>query len=254
MAALFLLVVAGLRGKLGMLWKHAGHISVAGVFAAGLPFLLFNFAAQSVPAGVMAVINAMTPLFGALIARLWLKEKLTRMRVAGLLLGFVGIIVLVWTDLSFGAGGMGPGVLACLSASLCYGYAANYTTRHLKGVDPIALAAGAITASAVMLLPFAVYAWPTTPVSFSAWSAALALSLLCTGLAYIVFYSLIDRVGAIRSITVTFLVPLFGILWGVLFLHEPLSPRMVIATAIVLLGTLLATGFIAAGKPGSARQ
>lgn len=247
-SALFLLVVAGLRGKLGILWRHARHISVAGIFASGLPFLMFNIAAQSVPASFMAVINAMTPLFGALIARIWLKEKLTRARVAGLLLGFSGIVLLVWSDLSSGSGNMGLGVLACLTASLCYGYAACYTTRFLKGVDPIALAAGAITASAIVLLPFAIYAWPSTPISLSAWSAALALALLCTGLAYIIFYGLIDRVGASRSITVTFLVPLFGIFWGVLFLNEPLSLRMVMATAIVLLGTLLATGFIGAGK------
>lgn len=247
-SALFLLAVAGLRGKLGVVWRHARHISVAGIFASGLPFLLFNVAAQTVPAGFMAVINAMTPLFGALIARIWLRERLTRARVAGLMLGFTGIVLLVWNDLSFAAGGMGLGVLACLGASLCYGFAACYTTRYLKGVDPIALAAGAITASALVLLPFAVYAWPSTPISGAAWAAALALALLCTGLAYLIFYGLIDRVGASRSITVTFLVPLFGIFWGVLFLNEPVSPRMLAATAIVLFGTLLATGFIGAGK------
>ena len=248
LSALFLLIVAGLRGKLGILWRNARHIAVAGVFAAGIPFLLFNVAAQSVPAGVMAVINAMTPLFGALIARVWLKEQLTRARVAGLAIGFSGIVILVWGDLSFEAGGMGVGVLACLAAALCYGFAASYTTRFLKGVDPIALAAGAITASAIVLLPLAVYAWPATPISAASWAAAIALALFCTGLAYIIFYGLIDRVGATRSITVTFLVPLFGILWGLLFLHEPVSPRMLGATAIVLLGTLLATGFIGGGK------
>lgn len=178
---------------------------------------------------------------------------MTPARVVGLLLGFTGIVLLVWNDLSFSTGGMGLGVLACLAASLCYGFAACYTTRHLKGVDPIALAAGAITASAIVLMPSALYAWPSTPISAAAWASALALALLCTGLAYIIFYGLIDRVGASRSITVTFLVPLFGILWGVLFLHEQLSVRMVVATAIVLLGTLLATGFIGAGTQRAAK-
>ena len=248
MGALFLLIYAGLRGRLGAIWRNAGHIGIVGIFAAGLPFLCFNIAAQSVPASFMAVINAMTPLFGALIARLWLKERLTRSRVAGLMIGFTGIVVLVWTDLSFSPGGMGPGVLACLTASLSYGYAACYTTRYLKGVDPLAMAAGSVTAAAIVLLPFAVYAWPATPISGSAWAAALALALLCTGLAYIIYYGLIDRVGATRSITVTFLVPLFGIFWGALILHEPLGLRMLAGTAIVLLGTLLATGFLGAGR------
>ncbi|HLV28950.1 MAG TPA: DMT family transporter [Burkholderiaceae bacterium] len=251
-SALFLLVVAGLRGRLAVIWRHAPHISVAGIFAAGLPFLSFNYAAQSVPASVMAVINAMTPLFGALIARLWLKERLTPARIAGLLLGFSGILVLVWKDLSFSAGGMGLGILACLSASLCYGYAACYTTRFLKGVDPLALAAGSVTAAALALLPFAAIAWPHEPISTSAWSAALALALLCTGLAYIIYYGLLDRVGATRSITVTFLVPLFGIFWGAVILDETLSPRMLAGTAIVLLGTLLATGLIGSRRTSPA--
>ena len=249
--ALFLLAFAALRGRLGAMWHNAGHISVVGIFAAGLPFLCFNIAAQTVPASFMAVINAMTPLFGALIARLWLKEKLTPFRTAGLLLGFTGIVVLVWRDLAFGGGGMGPGVLACLTASLSYGYAACYTTRYLKGVDPLAMAAGSVTAAAIVLLPMAVYFWPAAPVSGSAWAAALSLAVLCTGLAYIIYYGLIDRVGATRSITVTFLVPLFGIFWGAVILHEPIGLRMLVATAIVLLGTLLATGFIGAGKTSS---
>src|SRR5690606_34411917 len=251
-SALFLLTVATLRGRLGAIWRHRRHIGVVGVFAAGLPFLCFNIAAQTVPAGFMAVINAITPLFGALIARLWLKETLTPARLVGLALGFTGILVLVWNDLSFGAGGMGPGVLACLAAALCYSFAACYIGRFLKGVDPLAMAAGSVTAAAIVLLPFAAYNWPSTPVSPMSWSAALSLALLCTGLAYIIYYGLIDRIGATRSMTVTFLVPIFGIFWGVVFLHEPLSGRMLAGTAIVLLGTLLATGFIGAGAAKAA--
>lgn len=253
LSAIFLLIVAGLRGRLGSLWRHARRIAVAGIFAAGLPFLLFNFAAQSVPASMMAIINAMTPLFGALIARLWLKEHLSNSRILGLMVGFTGIVLLVGKDLSFDAGGMGLGILACLTAALCYGYAASYTTRYLKGIDPLAIAAGSISAAAIAMLPTAIIAWPDTPVSAGSWAAAAALALLCTGLAYIIFYGLIDRVGATRTITVTFLVPVFGIFWGAVILSEPLSLRMLISAAVVLLGTLLATGFIGAGKPGPTR-
>jgi len=250
-AALFLLTAAGLRGQLAPLWKNVRHIALAGIFAAGIPFLFFNYAAQSVPSGMMAVINAMTPMVGALVARVWLKEHLTLARLVGLCLGFTGIVILVWGDISLARSGSGLGVIACLAASSCYGFAACYTTRYLKGVEPMAMAAGSISASAILLMPTAVIAWPSTPVSGLAWAAALALSLVCTGLAYIIFYGLIDRVGASRSITVTFLVPIFGILWGMIFLSEPLTLRMIVATAIVLLGTLLATGFIGAGATKS---
>ena len=253
LSALLLLAVACLHGRLGVLRQHGRHIAISGLFAAGLPFACFNIAAQTVPASFMAVVNAITPLFGALIARTWLKEKLSRSRVLGLVIGFTGIIVLVGGKISFDAGGMGTGILACLTASFSYGYAASYTTRYLRGVDPIALAAGSISAAAIALLPLAVITWPDTPISASSWAAASALALLCTGLAYIIFYRLIDRVGASRGITVTFLVPLFGILWGVLFLDESLTPRMMAGTAVVLLGTLLATGFIGGRKPGPSR-
>lgn len=249
LSALFLLAVAGMLGRLGSLWQNVRHIAIVGLFAAGLPFLLFNVAAQSVPAGVMAVINAMTPLFGALIARLWLKEHLTPSRIVGLAVGFLGILLLVGPNLTFGTGGMGPGVLACLAATLCYGYSASYTTRYLKGVDPLAIAAGSVTAGALSMLPAAVITWPDVPVKAGSWAAASALALLCTGLAYIIFYRLIDRVGASRSITVTFLVPVFGILWGAAVLGESITLHMLGSAAVVLFGTLLATGFIGSRNP-----
>lgn len=253
LSALFLLTVAALGKRLGALRQHGRHIAVSGLLAAGLPFVCFNIAAQTVPASFMAAINAVTPLFGALIARVWLKEQLSRSRVLGLFIGFIGIMVLLGDKLSFGAGGMGTGLLACLTASFSYGCAASYTSRYLQGVDPIAVAAGSVSAGAIILLPPAIILWPSTPIPASSWAAASALALLCTGLAYIIFYRLIERVGASRSITVTFLVPLFGILWGVLFLDESLTPRMMVGTAVVLLGTLLATGFIGTARAGTGR-
>jgi drug/metabolite transporter (DMT)-like permease len=249
LSALFLLAVAGMLGRLAPLWRNVRRIAIVGLFAAGFPFLLFNVAAQSVPASVMAVINAMTPLFGALIARLWLKERLTPPRILGLGLGFLGIVLLVGPNLTFEAGGMGPGALACVAATLCYGYAASYTTRHLKGVDPLAMAAGSVTSGALAMLPAAILTWPEGPVAAGSWAAAVALALLCTGLAYILFYGLVDRVGASRSITVTFLVPVFGIFWGVMVLGESITLHMLGSAAVVLLGTLLATGFMGSRNP-----
>src|SRR5690606_15796754 len=104
LGALVLLAVAALRGRLPELWRNVRHIAVSGIFASGMPFLFFTIASQTVPAGFMAVINAITPLFGALVAWAWLREQLTRWRIVGLMVGFSGIVVLVWKDLSFGAG------------------------------------------------------------------------------------------------------------------------------------------------------
>ncbi|RTZ43248.1 DMT family transporter [Candidimonas sp. SYP-B2681] len=243
-SAIFLLILSAFMGKLDALKTHWKAISVCGVFNVALPFFCFAYAAQTVPAGTLAVINAMVPLCGALIARVWLHERLTWLRALGLLIGFAGILVLVWEDLSFHANGSGWPVLVALGAPFFYGIAACYTTKYLKGVDPIACATGSVTASALLLLPLAIWTWPATPISNVAWGSAVAVAILCTGIAYIIFFGLIARVGATKAITVTFLVPVFGIFWGALLLDEAITTAVVTGAAIVLCGTLLATGIL----------
>lgn len=250
-SAVFLLVLSAAIGKLEAVKAHWKPISICGILNVALPFFCFAYAAQTLPAGTLAVINAMVPLFGALIARVWLQERLTWMRVLGLAIGFAGIIVLVYKDLSFGAAGSGWAVLAAIGAPFFYGVAACYTSKYLRGVDPIACATGSVTASAIVVLPLAIWTWPTTPVSGVAWTSAVFLAIACTGIAYIIFYRLIARVGASKAITVTFLVPVFGIFWGVAILSEALPIQVILGASIVLFGTLLATGVIASRAPNA---
>lgn len=243
-SALVLLVVAAAMGKLSDLRQHWRKIFVGGIISVALPFLFYAWAAQSLTASFMVIINALTPLFGGLVARVWLGERLTRARLLGLALGFGGILLLVYDNLSLSGGGNGWAIAAAAAAPFCYGLAGSYTTKYLQGVDPIALAAGSVAASTIVLLPFALWTWPSTPIPLDAWGAAIALAVLCTAIAYILFFRLVVRVGASRTMTVTFLVPPLGVLWGVLFLDETITLNLVIATTIVLCGTLLATGFI----------
>jgi drug/metabolite transporter (DMT)-like permease len=105
-------------------------------------------------------------------------------------------------------------------------------------------AAGSQLVSAVALAPFALATWPAHALPLPAWGAAAALGVGCTGIAYVLFFRLIERVGAARAVTVTFLVPVFGTLWGALFLGETVTPGMLLGGAIVLLGTGLSTGVI----------
>lgn len=248
LSAVFLLPLCFIQHKTADLKTHWFRIGICGLFNIAIPFLLFCYAALSVTAGMLAVINALTPLFGALVARLWLGEYITRLRMLGLFMGFSGIAFLVAPDLSFHAGGLGWPILAATAAPFSYAVAASYMTRYLRGVDSMAIASGSITAAAVVLLPLAVWTWPYQPISLTGWSAATGLAILCTGLAYLIFYRLISAIGASRTITVTFLVPIFGIAWSVILTGETLSLRLIGGAVIVLCGTLLATGFISA-KP-----
>ena len=243
-SAVFLLIVAALMGKIPAMFANWKAIAMCGFLNVVLPFFCLAVAAQTIQAGPLSIINALVPLFGGLIAWVWLGERLSWQRLTGLFIGFAGILVLVLENLSFSRGGMGWAVLIALGGPLFYGLGACHMTRYLKGVDPIACAAGSMLSATIILLPAAIFLWPSTAISMTAWVSVISLGIVCTGFAYIIFYGLISRVGASRSVTVTFLVSPFGVFWGVVLLNEPLTINVVLGAAIVLAGTLLATGFI----------
>lgn len=246
-AALFLLAILTWRGGLGGMLGKAVPLTVVGAINSALPFSLFAYAMLSVTAGFAAVLNASAPLFGALVAYLWFRETLTPARVLGLGVGFAGVLVLVWGKISFKADGSGWAVVAALVASLAYGIAANYTKRHLTGFDPVATATGSQIAATALLLPLAVLYWPATMPSLSSWLSAIALGIACTAIAYILYFRLIAHLGPAKAIAVTYLIPVFGMVWGLVFLHEVITPSMITGCVVILLGTALATGTLAFG-------
>jgi drug/metabolite transporter (DMT)-like permease len=245
-AALFLLPLVALRGLWGTLRAHAGPIFVVGLVNSALPFVLFSAAALAIPAGLSAIFNAASPLFAALVARLWLGERLDASRAAGLVIGFVGVAALAASKASFGAGASAAGwaVLACIGAALMYGVGANYTKRRLAGVAPLAVAAGSqLSATALLALP-AWFWWPAAAPSATAWGAAALLAVLCTGVAYILYFRLIAQVGPANAITVTFLIPAFAVAWGYAVLGEGVTLAMLAGCAVILAGTAMATGLV----------
>ncbi|MFD4836113.1 DMT family transporter [Achromobacter sp. NPDC058515] len=244
LAALFLLPAAIWRGKLPLIARHWKALLVVGTLNAAVPFLLYAYAAQSLGAGFLSVANAVTPVWGAVVGWLWLKDKLPWMRSLGLLIGLVGIVVLVWDKLEFHAGGTGPAVLAAVSAPVFYGIAANWTKRFLSGVDPLASATGSMIAASLVLLPLAIPAWPEAPASATAWISTILLAVVCTGAAYIIFFRLIANVGPTGAVSVTFLVPIFGVVWGAWLLDEAITPSIAVGAAIILVGTALALGLL----------
>ena len=239
-----LLPLLAWRGQTGALIERAGPIAVMGLFNSAIPFVLIAWATLSITAGLASILNATVPLLTALIGAVWLRERLSVPTMAGLAIGMAGVLMLAADQADFRPGGSGWALLAMLGATSCYGYAANFTRRHLAGVPATANAAGSQLVSALALAPFALAHWPAVTPGPMAWGAAAALGVGCTGLAYVLFFRLIERVGASRAVTVTFLVPVFGTLWGVLFLGEPVTASMLVGGAVVLVGTGLSTGVI----------
>lgn len=251
-AALFLLPLVWLRGLLPELRKHWRRTFFIGLLNSGIPFACFSFALLSISTGLSAILNATVPMFGALIAWAWLSDKLTASRLLGLAIGFGGVALLAWDKASFtpDASGASSGwaVLACLLAVLCYGISASYTKRYLAGLPPLVTAAGSqIGATLGLALP-ALWLWPARMPGVSAWLALLVVGVVCTGIAYILFFRLIENAGPPRALSVTFLVPVFAVLYGVTFLGETVTPWMLGCAAVIVCGTALSTGLLRLGR------
>jgi drug/metabolite transporter (DMT)-like permease len=252
--AMFLVIVLfarrPVRQSLTTLRSRALPLLVVGILNSAAPFCLFAYAELTLSAGVTSVINATAPLWGALVAFLWLKDRLSALRSVGLVIGFLGVSMLVWDQIAAAHSGSATPVIVALAAgaglgaTLLYGIAANYTKRYLTGVDALTVATGTMIGATVVLVPLAAIYWPATPISLHAWGAVIALGVACTGVAYMLYFQLIATVGPARAITVTFVIPIFGILWGALFLAESVSPGMLEGCVVILIGTALAAGVV----------
>ncbi|MBW8843865.1 MAG: DMT family transporter [Burkholderiales bacterium] len=247
LASVMLIPLLASRGQLADLRTHWKGLLIVGALNSAIPFALFSFAALSITAGLSSIVNATTPLWTAVVAFVWLRQGLTPLRVLGLVIGFAGVAFLAWDKASFKPGADHSGllaVLACAAATFCYGVAANATRRFLAGVSPLAVATGSQFAAALLLALPAAWLWPAAMPGGGAWGAAFGLAALCTALAYILYFRLMSRVGPTNAVSVTFLIPLFAILWGMLFLDEAITARMVVGGAIVLVGIALALGLV----------
>ena len=218
----------------GVLWLRIAGIAMMN---ATVPLTLFAWAAERAPAGIGAISNGMTVMFTALVAFVFFGERIGARRLTGLIIGFVGITILA-SGRTAGVS-VAPAALAGTAASLCYGIGINLVRRYLTPYPPAAIAAAALTTGAVLLAPLAVWNWPHHPLPSASWVSALLLGVVCTGFAFVLYYRLVARIGAPRTSTVTYLIPLFGVIWAWLLLGEPLTMTMAIAGALILAGVAL---------------
>jgi len=241
-AALFLLICALWLRKPLQLRHYWRHYLILGCFNSALPFFLIAFAAKTLTASLLSVLNSASPIFGAIISAVWLRHRITKLSAAGLALGVIGVIILVQRGIATRADDWGVAVAAALLSTVFYGIAGTYAKASPKPVEPFSNAHGSMWAATVLMalaLPF----YPTsTQPTLGVWTAVAALGVVCTGVAYLIYFRLIQDMGPISALSVTFLIPVFGILWGVLFLDEQIDWSTIIGAVVVLAGTALTNG------------
>ncbi|MCP3665330.1 MAG: DMT family transporter [Gammaproteobacteria bacterium] len=250
LAGLVLLPIILLQGQLGKLWGNYRGLLVASLLNSALPFCLLAYAATELSAGLTSILNATVPIFSTLFAFLITREQLKVTKVVGVALGFTGVVILM----SWRQGDMAPPsilpVVAGLVAAISYVFAANYTRSRLTEIPPLVYVTGSQLGAAILLVPllpfFIPNQSPDTPVVFS----VIGLALLSTSLAFIIYFHLIRQIGPTQTLTVTYLIPLFAIVWGSWLLDEQVTTGMLIGGILVLIGTALANGV----RPGFTRN
>jgi drug/metabolite transporter (DMT)-like permease len=213
-------------------WRRAGLMAAIGLINSAIPFALFAWAAERAPAGVGAIANSLTVPFTALVALLMFREGIGWQRGAALAVGFAGVVVLASGRIEGEA--VAAAAVAGSIAAFLYALAANVVRRHLTDLPAVAVAAATLTGAALLSAPAAIATWPSTPISPLAWASALALGPLCTGAAYGFYFRLLKRIGAARAVTVTYLVPLFGVAWAWWLLDETPTWQMGVAGLLIL--------------------
>ena len=256
-ASLFLWPLLRLRGQTALLRQHWKPVLFVGVLNSGIPFALYAFAVMHISTGLSSILNATVPLFGALVAWAWLGDRPGFSRSVGLAIGFGGIVLLAGGQVGFktNASGLSPlwAVLACLGATTCYALSASFTKKHIPPLPSLVTATGSqIGATLALALP-ALWWHPDHVPGLPTWAAMLALGVLCSGVAYILYFRLIEHAGPARALTVTYLVPVFAVAYGVALLGESVTLWMLLCGAIVLAGTSLASGLIRLPRPPKAK-
>ena len=247
LATVFLWPIMLYKGQWPALRRHWRPVLLAGITNSAIPFALFSWAVLHIATGLTAILNASVPLFGALIAWMWLGDRINRLRWVGLAIGFVGVALLASrapAGTGFKSDSAYWAIGACLLASFFYGVSASFARRYLMGVPPLATATGSQLGAALGLALPTLWLWPAQMPGPRAWGAIVAIAVLCTGIAYILYFRLIANAGPSRALAVTFITPVFAVLYGAVFLGERITPWMIGCALVIVCGTLLSTGLV----------
>ncbi|CAK1791986.1 putative Permease of the drug/metabolite transporter (DMT) superfamily [Vibrio crassostreae] len=251
-AVTLLLVSFYLKRKLSFN-AHAKHFFILGLFNTALPFLFFAYAAQTLNASTLAILNSTAPIWAAIIGAIWTKTTLEARVLLGLGIGVTGVGVLVgWDAMNIGQEAILP-IFAAVMAAFSYGIASNYTKQAPK-VEAFNNAHGSMWAAVLIVLPFVFFIPMQEAPNLTITMSVILLGAVCTGLAYLLYFNLINELGAPSALSVTFLIPVFGILWGNLFLDEAIGINTVVGSILVITGTMLVTGMTPSKMIEGAKQ
>jgi drug/metabolite transporter (DMT)-like permease len=239
--------VTGFSADLSRYWRQ---YLVIGTVNSALPFVLYAFAALHIPASYSVILNSTTPLFTALLAVPMLGEKLTWAKIAGLIGGALGVALVSKAGPVEPDAGFAAAVAACLAATLCYAVSSIYMKKHAVGATPLAIAGWSQVFAGLVLAPLVPFVPPTGAITPLIVANVLGLALVCSSIAYVLYYRLIADVGPTRALTVAFLMPAFGMVWGALFLGETITLPMIAGCVLIIGGT--AAVLRRARKPASA--
>ena len=242
LGSLFLLAVSQVNGSRLDIRRDWKHFLILGLANTALPFTLFAFAAETLPASLLSILNATAPIWGAIVSAVWLRTAFTLKAMAGLLFGIAGVSILVGIDGAHMTAATLIAVTAGLAAGLCYGIASVYA-KQAKSVEPFANAHGSLWGAVLWMAPAAPFFPPAAMPGLWVIVSVVAIGVLCSGVAYMLYFKLIEEIGAAQTLSVGFLIPVFGVLWGALFLHEAVTARTLIGGLVVLIGMALITGF-----------
>ena len=256
-ASLLLLPLLFLYRQQSALRGQWPKLFLVGSLNTAIPFVLFGYATLTLSAGLTSILNTTTPMFGVVVAYLWFKDKLSMNAVFGILLGCLGVYLLMYDKIAVTPV---PGeesnillpVLAVMGAALCYAISANFTKRYLSHIKPLAQASGSQVAATVLLAPVSVFFLPQAVPSPLAITSVVLLGTVCTGIAYIIFFRLIAALGPANAMSVTYLIPVFGVFWGAVFLNEVVTASMLLGGGCILTGVALITGVIKLGRKKAA--
>ena len=225
-----------------------------GVVGSALPFVLYAFAALTLPASYMVIVNAMTPLFAALLSAVWLGERLGAVKLGGIMLGIAGVALVSRAGALALEGPVLLAIAACVGATLAYAISGVWVKRFAADLPPHPVAGWSQLSAGIALLPAAALMPPPGPVTPVVAANLVALALVCSALAYLLYFRLIRDLGPTRALTVTFLMPAFGMLFGALFLDESITLPMLGGASMILLGTFAVLRPVAApARPLAAR-
>ncbi len=211
------------------------NILILSIINTALPFSLFAYASLESSSNMLSILNGTTAIMAVVISTMWLKVKLNLFQILGVFIGLFGIIVLANPDNVYIST---KATIFCLSAAFCYALSANYIQKFAYKTNTIVLIGWSLVIASVLLLPLTIFNLPSKTPSSNAIFSILWLGVVSTGVAFLGYVRLIEKVGAVKTATVAYFIPVFGVIWGYIFLGEPITLQILIGMMLILIGII----------------